>query len=188
MGKKFSKSFVAKGVAFVVLWSILVTGVFGTGVDGYLPRVGPPPLRYRPLQPLNLSILPPLPADDAKPGDESGARSAAVSLAPFRDSAFGGVPVDLSQGTGLLSSGLAPSYNPDFSTFPGPISATNHMAAETAASDLLGISPGMLIDYFKPIEAAQAPTNAASVIIVAPIQFAPPAPPPSESTASYQAP
>jgi hypothetical protein len=46
----------------------------------------------------------------------------------------------------------------------------NSPAATVPASDLLVITPQMLVDYFKP---GQSPTNAANVSVLVPVGFTP---------------
>jgi hypothetical protein len=61
-------------------------------------------------------------------------------------------------------------------------SLTNSPAAPAPASDLLIITPQMLVDYFKP---GQSPTNAANASVLEPVGFTPaiPSAPPASDAA-----
>lgn len=188
MGKRLSRSCVPLGIALAVAWRIVVTGGFRTSGESYLPKVGAPPLRYQALHAANPSDLPPLPSEDGKSADENGVPATPTVLAPFRSSAVAGAPADPSQPPGLWLSHLASANSLDLPRSPDSIQVTNPVATLATASDLLGVSPEMLIDYFKPALSTVAPTNAAALTVVVPIQFTPATPPASASTATYQTP
>jgi len=130
---------------------------------GYLPAVGPAPLRFRPAAPpaANLVIMP-LPPPDPPPS----APPSAASIPP---------PAAAAQ-----AKTNAPAAGP--ASAPVLLTATNNPAAPEAAppgSDPK-ISPQMLLKYFTPS------TNGVSGGTIAPLDFAPPpaAKPPS-STATF---
>ena len=70
----------------------------------------------------------------------------------------------------LWSSRLSGMNNADSPLPEDANSFTNSPAAMVPASDLLVITPQMLVDYFKP---GQSPTNAANVSVLVPVGFTP---------------
>jgi len=141
----------------------LASGVLAA--SGYLPAVGPVPLRFRPAaQPATNLVFIPLPPPDppSPPPDASSAPPAPPAA------------------TNTEAKQTPPVIPP---SSPGP---TNTVASgpaspnDAASGSAPLISPQMLLRYFNRA------TNGAAAGIIAPVDFAPPAPatPPS-STATY---
>jgi len=189
MGNSNSTSWVPSGIALAVAGGIGVAGALWAKGESYLPKAGPPPLRYQASRAANPPSLPPLPSEDSKPADRDHPEAAPVSLAPFRNPESTRLPAELFPSGLWLSQLAAPGSRLGSPGVPESIEEMSHVAASATASDLLGVSPEMLIDYFKPVPAGPASTNAPPAVIVVPVQFMPATPPASPgSTATYHAP
>jgi len=133
-----------------------------SAAPGYLPAVGPVPLRFRPAAPPAAALVQmPLPPPDVTPS------------APD-------IPTPLSAAAVTGAKQTPPAATP--SSVPVNLTATNGPAGPDAASSgsVPPISPQMLLHYFN------RSTNGTAAGIMAPVDFAPPgaAKPPS-STATY---
>lgn len=137
----------------------LVCGV--SAAPGYLPAVGPAALRFRPAAPSGTNLVRmALPPPDVSP---STASTASTNTAADTEAKPAPAAATLSS---------APLIFAVTNTPPQP------EAAPFGAEPL--ISPQMLLKYFN------RSTNGASSGIIAPVDFAPPAPaPPRSSTATY---
>ena len=132
--------------------SFLAIAVALTGVAaekpraGYLPRVGPAPLRFEaPRVPaLSISKLPPLPKQDTqalpthvpppKPeGNPDSNKTGSTATPP------------------MTSPDGANSEDDPYSLLPAQNVPTHWTGGTPSANDLLAVSPQMLIDYFKPM-------------------------------------
>ncbi len=169
-----------------VLCAVVCHGLFvpGATASGYLPRTGPVPLRFEseatPPPPL---VLPPLLMEDAPPAPV--VESAAVTPPPEN---LGPAPLPTPPSAGETNSIVATpetpptdasaatldqlfggaKSNPAALPEPTPSPATQ----ATTASEMLVVTPQMLIEYFKP-QAAGTP-QAAGVSAFVPVGFAPP--------------
>ena len=154
---------------------------------GYLPVVGPTPLRFQSDQRAPLQELPPLAMQDSTAFD--------VTTFPTNIPAPESVIYKAASNTNA-----PPEYNfwpfpswywpaPDWSSppqggeMPSPpneVAPTNTIYTPHTASDLLVVTPQMLVDYFKQ---SQSPTNAVNPAARAPVGFTPanPAPIPESS-------
>ena len=130
---------------------------------GYLPAVGPAPLRFRPAAPPAANLVKmPLPPPDPPPAAPPSAAATPSAAA------------------GTQANTAAPAAAPSSATVL--LTATNNPAAPEAAAPGSDprISPQMLLRYFTPS------TNGPAGGIIAPLDFAPPvAPKPASSTATY---
>lgn len=135
---------------------------------GYLPRVGPAPLRYRPLPIFSPSffLMPPLAVTDPAPATNTSTATYISEPAPLPTPA----PEVLSAGA-TNAPPAAPAGQPEF-----PI------GTPTGAPQ---VTPQMLIDYFRG-----GPGDSNGVQIIAPLNsFIPPTvptPPPPTSSATYK--
>ncbi len=174
-----SSSKTSRLLALALVVAGLVT-VKASGV-GYLAKIGPTPLRFRPAPaPKALVSLPlldksqsPL-ATDATPTPNPPVQPAAT---PTPDNF--GIPDSDSNIDSL------PDTSNMESMLPQPIArSSDTQIAAPAANEMLVVTPQMLIDYFKPMAGA---TNGAGVSVLMPVHFTPPIPsaPPS-SRATYK--
>ena len=143
------------------------------GINAYLKKTGPSPLRFSLESAVPASLtLPEMLVERQSPTNApettipaaTCAQTNAVSAAPAVDP--------------------APPAPPKVSTAESPANAT----PTPSASDLLPVSPQMLTEYFKPVANG---TNAASSVVmpvpVAPVGFTPPIAKPA-SRATYRTP
>ncbi|HZL42456.1 MAG TPA: hypothetical protein VFD66_04175 [Verrucomicrobiae bacterium] len=125
-----------------------------------------------------LAVEPETRADDVESSQSAG-NDASVSGSST------GIPAELlapyamwwSRFAGTNSVESMPAGNPGF--------PTNSFVGIPPASDLLPVSPEMLVEYFKPV---QGPTNSASATVMVPLGFTPAAPPARGSSAVYRSP
>jgi hypothetical protein len=147
--------------------------------QGYLPVVGPPPLRFENPQPAPLPevVLPPLPVIEP--------RMPAGQLEPTATT-----PAPVNPGVDARPGSVDESTNADpaltiVQPFVVPFSP---LTAEPWASSVPGsavsmIAPQMFMKYFT----GQPGTNSVGVSIFAPVGFVPPVPPPApSSTATFE--
>ena len=135
---------------------------------GYLPRVGPAPLRYRPLPVFSpvFFLMPPLAAGDPAPATNTSTATSISEPAPL---AAPSTEILTSGATNLTTA--TPSIGPEF-----PIGTPNTTQP---------VTPQMLIDYFRG-----GPGESNGVHVIAPLNsFVPPGwtpPPAPESSATYK--
>ena len=153
--------------------------------EGYLAKVGPTPLRYQVLRlekPLNLAPLP------LEPEDKSG-NSRTLDLRSneaLAGRASAEIPAEILAPYTMWWSRFAGTNRQEILAQPNPEYLTNSIQAMPPASDLLPVSPEMLVEYFKPV---QGPTNSASATVMVPLDFTPAAPvAPRGSSAIYRSP
>jgi hypothetical protein len=151
--------------------SLLVVAVGATAAQGYLPVVGPPPLRFQlpPVTVANQVILPPLAVVEPPPNEpEANAPGPILPSIPV-DSTNPASPTTL-----LDPLALTPGA-------PAPVAGTTNVVTVNP-SQPEAINPQVFMKYF-----AGQGTNAAGVITLPPIGFVPPVPivPPS-SSATFQ--
>ena len=142
--------------------------------SGYLPRIGPTPLRLVPVktEPPQ-AVLPPLAVDDRveEPSQPEPIVQHAFNLNDYLDS-------NLPLWTGLAEA-IAKRVFPDPGTEKAP---KEPLPAVSPPNDMVVVTPQMLVDYFRPIGSA---TNAPEVSVTVPVGFMPPAiPAPSRATYS----
>lgn len=183
MGTRTSTRWILVGIALIA--SSRIAGSSGANGDGYLPRVGPTPLRYYIVRASEPLALPPMASEDGVPGDVPAPLSTGGDFTPFRRSAFVGSPNDSSWPSPLWLSRFAGWNGLDSPPPFGAAVVTNATFVPFPASDLLAMTPDMLADYFKPV---QFPTNTANVMILVPVGFTPATPAASGSTATYKSP
>jgi hypothetical protein len=131
----------------------------------YLPLAGPPPLRFETAMRHGkiFSWIPPVPPPAA---------AVETNLPPEIST----IPVNKA-----VSPPPANESNGVSAPLPPENLSTNSAPQTRSANDLLVVTPEMLVDYFKPNNAA---TNSTNVRVLAPVNFTPPA---SASTPSSQA-
>lgn len=183
------------GVLYAVVWSS-VSSQAGLP-SGYLRCTGPVPLRFAAeTTGLDGCELPPLLMEDDAPASTN-------LVSPENNaSALPGKPTVTVTATNSAESiapdamanqnqSIAAGFDGDPLAIPQPLSppstpASPEIATAASASDLLVVTPQMLVDYFKP---SRATTNSAGTAIFVPLGFTPPAPmavtPPS-SSATYR--
>lgn len=138
---------------------------------GYLPRVGPAPLRFRPLPIFGapLLVLPPLPVPEPAPATNTS--KATYTSEPAEPTAPATPSTEVLTAGTTNSPPTAPSAEPEF-----PIGTPNGTQQ---------VTPQMLIDYFRG-----GPGESNGVQVIAPLNsFIPPvwtAPPPPPSSATYK--
>jgi hypothetical protein len=167
-------------------WGIMVFGwaAAAAAFPGYLPTVGPIPLRFAtPAAPLNPALLKPLtpPApepmaasDRSHPSETGAAQEAPVVLQP-----------GLTNGLPMVNSEPPPPTEPP----PPPTVSVSPLSVlptlDTANAP--PVTPQMLVPFF--VSRFSNATNTAGVSVVLPVGFAPPSPsPPLSSSATYQSP
>ncbi len=180
------RSFTARRLVGVVC-AIAGCGMLGLEAvaSGYLPCTGPVPLRFEsekpPSKPLTLPALvmedpPPAPPESETPAPVIPED---VAPAPVPEAVPGSASVAAeSPPTDSAAALLGQLYGGDGSN-PYTIPAAQIPAqsvAEATASNLLVVTPQMLVDYFKAKPAAGAASNTTSVAVFAPVGFTPPAP------------
>ena len=189
MRKNFFKNWIAGGITLAAAFGI-VGSLEGSGA-GYLAVIGPAPLRYQKLsswKPLN---LPPLPMENSSSPDPiapaiAAADSTNSTSLPGFASSLADLPAEVFLPTTLWLGHLSSWSAADSNLSAGTNFSTNTTQASAPASDLLILTPQMLVDYFKP---GQCPTNAAGRFVQVPVEFTPaiPAAPPA-SSATYKSP
>jgi hypothetical protein len=156
-------------LALVLLWTL------NARTEGYLPKSGPPALRFQTVHKFDRSLLPPLPRGDELPAD------------PAPPSPDAGIPADSTNAVvSAASTNAVAAPDPDMvSMLPQVYGATNSGAAVLTSNDLLATTPQMFIEYFRPGEGRGNSTNFS---VFMPVNFAPatPPPPPPPSSATYR--
>lgn len=184
MGKSFSKTFVVCGIALATAWRI--AGPCGVDGEGYLSKVGPVPLRYqtvRASEPLN---LPPLPSEPRSTAEVVTLPAQTDAFSLLRKSASTEIPAQFFLPAALWLNRFSGQNSLDSLLPASTSSVTNSTAAASSpASDLLTVTPEMLVDYFKPV---QPPTNAANATVPGLLEFLPASPAVWGSTATYKTP
>lgn len=143
------------------------------GINAYLKKTGPSPLRF--------SLTSAVPASFTLP-------ATLVERQSSTNTPETAVPAATSAQTNAVATAPAvdpaPVVPPKVSTAESPANST----PPPSASDLLPVSPQMLTEYFKPVANG---TNAASSVVVpvpvAPVEFTPPVAKPA-SRATYSTP
>ena len=127
----------------------------------YLPRVGPPPLRFA------------APQTAAKKFVYSTATAAPARSAASQADVAGRAPVSAEPPAAAQPAPVARAV--DASPLPADImqNLTNGAPKIRPANDLLIVTPDMLVGYFKPETAG---TNSVNTGPVAPVNFTPPSP------------
>jgi hypothetical protein len=166
--------------------ALAAMGVYGTArtwAEGYLAKVGPTPLRFQALRVEGAIPLPPLPvepeirADNAESAQSAGNEAVGSSSTKIPAELLAPYAMWWSRFAGTNNAESIPSGNPGF--------LSNSIVGVPPASDLLPVSPEMLVEYFKPV---QGPTNSASATVMVPLDFTPAAPPTRGSSAIYRSP
>jgi hypothetical protein len=145
------------GALGVAMFIVAGNGVVGTvaRAEGYLSRTGPVPLRFTVEKPTSPPIeLPPLAMEDPAPAPTVETNT--VAEAPTSP--------DTNQ----------PEPDPATLAQPAPEQVgppAPEVAASAPASDMLVVTPQMLVEYFKP---GSASTNAANMPVYVPVGFTPP--------------
>ena len=145
----------------VLLASTVLMGPLAWGA-GYLPLVGPPPLRFE--KAANsariFSWTPPVlaPATSTPPPVTAETNSQYVTSTMSANNV-------ISSPAAIEPASVPPKSPPEYSS-------TNSIVPTRPANDLLVVTPEMLVDYFKPNRDA---ANAANVHVLAPVNFTPPA-------------
>lgn len=185
MGKSFAR---ACGLSTTTLAVVLGLGYSVAARNmGYLPKLGPTTLRFRippssktlPLPPLAMSNGPPPVKTDksaANSKKEQTSSSPAVSSANAALGNTGAAPTRsslLARTPTILNSIVPPSLAP----------ATQTNQKPRPASDLLLVTPQMLLSYFKPVGSS---TNQLNATVAMPVRFRPPTPATHESKATYK--
>jgi hypothetical protein len=167
-------------------WGIIVFGWVATAAafPGYLPTVGPLPLRFAtPAAPFNPALLKPLtpPAPEPKaesdrspPSQTGAAQEAPVVLNP-----------GLTNGLPTVNSEMPPLTEPP----PAPIASVSPLSVlvNLDTTNAPPVTPQMLVPFF--VSRLSNSTNGAGLSVVLPVGFAPPSPsPPPSSSATYQSP
>ena len=170
---------------------VLALGIFTSRhafAGAYLADVGPTPLRYQtPKSPAKIIRLPPL-ATEEEPVSTNAAVSVSVpASAPPASPAPAVRLVSSSPGPRIVPPPTAATNVSNATETAGPATAANEQPADSqpdasSANDLLGITPQMVVEYFKP---AQSPTNAPGASVYVPVGFTPPAPASAPSKAAY---
>lgn len=183
------------GVLYAVVWSS-VSSQAGLP-NGYLRCTGPVPLRFAAeTAGLDGCDLPPLVMEDDTHASNTpvspentasappGKPTVTVTEANSAESVAPDAMANQNQSIPVRFDGDPLAIPQPFSTPSTP--ALPEIATATSASDLLVVTPQMLVDYFKPSRAA---TNSANTAVFVPLGFTPPAPmavtPPS-SSATYR--
>ena len=144
----------------VLLASMVLMGPLAWGA-GYLPLVGPPPLRFEKAadSPTIFSWTPAVLAPTAStPPPVSVETNSQYVTSTLSANNVISPPAS-------IETASAPQKSP-----PDNLS-TNSMVPTRPANDLLVVTPEMLVDYFKPNRDA---ANAANVHVLAPVNFTPP--------------
>ena len=187
MGKRSSETCGLCGIALVL--ALGTVNSLAVPAEGYLAKVGPVPLRFQEVHPLNLMALPPLAMDDGTNSDTNSIPDKVCddSLA--------------SAGLASSSAGVPQAFFAPASTWLNRLSTLDDTNApqagfgiplpesappRPAASDLLAMTPQMFMDYFKPL---QSGTNGAGIAVQFPVEFMPATPPATPaSSATYRTP
>ena len=180
------RSFTARRLVGVVC-AIASSGVLGSEAraSGYLPCTGPVPLRFEsekpPPKPLALPVLimdepPPAPPDNETPAPaiSEDVTSAPVPEAPPSPTSAAAESPAPDSAAALLGQLYGGDGSNPFAIPAAQIPAQS--VAEAPASNLLVVTPQMLVDYFKAKPVAGAASNTTSVAVFAPVGFTPPAP------------
>jgi hypothetical protein len=167
-------SFIASGFgAIVLLVAAGIASSSGAPKPGYLAKIGPGPLRLQPARPVVHTVnLPPLAMQDA-----TATEASLPSVSPSEDITYRArspfsmmsLPLKFFMPSSLWINDYS---RMDVNDSPQPQPAaqeTNPAPIPPAASDVLTISPRMLVEYFKP----QSQTNAANASALAPMSFTP---------------
>ena len=153
----------------VLLASMALMGPLALGA-GYLPLVGPPPLRFEKVAEPRIfswapAVLVPVASTPPPVAVETNFQPV-TSTVPANNVISSPAPIE-------------PASVPPRS--PPENLSTNSMVQSRPANDLLVVTPEMLVDYFKPNRDA---AKVADVHVLAPVNFTPPA---SVSNPSSQA-
>ena len=180
MNKWFSAFRKLSQAAFLLALAASTVLVTQAGIT-YLAKTGPVPLRWEAVSATdNPFVLPPLAMEESTPTNAESVEA----LAPSTQSATNSEPsaqvaAQVASPTIPVSIVTTTAPGEDLSTAVAPM-------PYPSASDLLGVSPQMLAEYFKPI---QNGTNLISVPVVLPpgVGFIPPTPAPgAPSRATYR--
>lgn len=133
---------------------------------GYLAKVGPVPLHFQPPRDPSLPVqeLPPLLKEDPRP-DSSAPRLGIYQFVPGL-SLMTDILLEATANHMLMRSDHYDSLLPPAAMVSGAMSPDR-----SPVNDLLGISPQMLVNYFKP---APGGTNGVNVLV--PVDFMPAGP------------
>jgi hypothetical protein len=186
MGMNSSKTWVLGGIAMVVSLGIAESSSLSEA--GYLPKTGPTSLRFqigRGSQPLD---LPPLAMDDPDPSAVTAMPQKSLDPIPVEKYTAASLPPQTENYLPWM-----PWFYPlSGMSYPPPLPApsigapTNTPPVSLPASDLLSITPQMLVEYFRPL---QFGTNAAGASALGPVGFLPATPaPPVVSSNSFETP
>ncbi|HLP76618.1 MAG TPA: hypothetical protein VK327_06810 [Candidatus Paceibacterota bacterium] len=159
-----TRSFIITGLLGIALATGGAVMVHATS-SGYLAKVGPTPLRFKPPPVRKRLEAKPL---SANPHPESSVPTAPESNA---DSLINWpwLSPESSQPQDSLFGSTSPA-----SKLPQPAGQPAEASSHRpSANELLVITPQMLIDYFKPMAGA---TNGAGVSVLLPVNFTPPTP------------
>jgi hypothetical protein len=182
MDNRPSKACIAAGIALAVV----VTTAASLESDPYLPKVGPTSLRFKAAGASKSLNLPPLAKED---------NTATVTNMPANVENVDIVtrvasPDPVVQQYFFQSPWIYPLPRADAQTdvrgsaAPAPAHpATNAPPTSQAASDMLVVTPQMLVDYFKP-----PPTNATNASVPATVEFTPATPATTSSGNSPRSP
>lgn len=180
MEKSSSK---ARGLGRIAVVAALgLVSAFAAYGVGYLSKIGPNPLRIQAAHASSISNLPPLSMDNS---DIAAVRS--IPIKPSEDIRM------MAGGNNPMPQYLTPSpFWPNYSANPSGFesgmpesagSTTNSQPKLSTASELLTVTPQMLVNFFRP-----GSTNGAGVSVVAPVSFTPAVPAGQDSSATYKSP
>jgi hypothetical protein len=143
------------------------------GMNAYLTKIGPSPLRFSASGGVLMSfVLPASLADKQTPTNATETHSPATTSTTTNDFPVQGPPVP------------TPTSNPITLTTTAPPATT---APTAPASDMLVVSPQMLTEFFKPVADGTNSPGTVVVPVQVPVGFTPPSATP-QSRATYHSP
>lgn len=190
---KVCKEFSKPGKIFGVLFAIVLGGFAAREIhanSAYLPSVGPPPLRFQMVSMLNpllaAKLFPPLFPPKTNSVANTNTAEEEVAMKPINNQAVSNTnliaPANTNVATAATNATVLPMAMTDTNI---PLQPLGSILSPSSASDLLTVTPQMLIEYLKPVQAGTNQTE--GVVAPAAVQFVPPTPAvPAESRAIYK--
>jgi len=184
MRKRISRTGVLCGIALTA--ASQMAAVFDADGEGYLAKVGPPPLRYQTVYPWQPSTLPPLLSETNATTETSSPPAAVNSFSLLSQPASTEIPARFFVPSALWVLNGVSGTNSLSALLPASTSSmTNTTGAVSPASDLLMITPEFLTEYLTPV---QVSSNAPGATVPIPLQFTPAIPEVRGSSATYRTP